>query len=88
MWKAPELLRDPSLLPTCEADIYTFGLLIYSIITGQAPYEEENIKSNYESKLNIFIKMILPFPWSKQILRKCWWNGLKNKKNHVTSRYF
>lgn len=35
-WAAPELLRGKQ--PTMESDIYSFGVILYEILSGQKPH--------------------------------------------------
>jgi len=38
-WVAPEILSDNSMPYTEKADIYSFGLVLWEIVTGKTPYE-------------------------------------------------
>ncbi|CAK0789575.1 unnamed protein product [Prorocentrum cordatum] len=38
-WMAPELLTGVAVPPAAAADLYSFGLLAYFIVTGRRPFE-------------------------------------------------
>ncbi|KAG2134529.1 kinase-like protein, partial [Suillus clintonianus] len=43
-WTAPELLEIPEddaiIIPTSNSDIYSFGCIMFQVLTGKAPYSE------------------------------------------------
>ena len=43
-WMAPELLEDDR--PTTRSDIYSFGMTLLEVLTGELPFS--NLKSNYQ----------------------------------------
>jgi len=46
-WMAPEVYRDRGQKPECSADVYSFGRLVYFVLTGRKPlgeYTEPQIK--------------------------------------------
>jgi len=47
-WKAPELISMPSTKPSKAADVYSFGCLLFCIVSGKQPMQEldaEEIKA-------------------------------------------
>lgn len=44
LWKAPELLRDPSppMRGSQKGDVYSFGIVLYEIIGRKGPWGETN----------------------------------------------
>uniref|UniRef100_W8AIX8 Guanylate cyclase n=1 Tax=Ceratitis capitata TaxID=7213 RepID=W8AIX8_CERCA len=37
-WKAPELLRDPSVYGTQKGDVYAFAIIMYEIVSRKGPF--------------------------------------------------
>ncbi|XP_033638736.1 atrial natriuretic peptide receptor 1-like [Asterias rubens] len=52
LWKAPELLKDPTKGPTKEGDIYSLAIIMQEVIMRGVPFE-------YECKNNVDAKTIL-----------------------------
>lgn len=42
LWKAPELLRNPTLLGNQKTDIYAFGIILHEIIGRHGPFGIDN----------------------------------------------
>jgi len=40
-WAAPEVLRGEQ--PSEASDVYSFGLVIYEMLTGNVPYESRSL---------------------------------------------
>ena len=38
LWKAPELLRDPTMKGTQKGDVYSFALILYEINGRSGPF--------------------------------------------------
>ena len=36
---APEVFRDPSLPRTVKYDVYSFGILLWELLSGEKPFE-------------------------------------------------
>lgn len=41
LWIAPEHLRQSECLTSREGDVYSFGIIVYEIVSRQEPYENE-----------------------------------------------
>jgi serine/threonine protein kinase len=82
---APEVLRGKSY--TQAADIYSFGMVMYFIITGRQPFE--NCAHDYELALNICngVRPEIPeMPELKSnlfidLMKKCWDSNPDNRPN-------
>ncbi|GBO36678.1 Guanylate cyclase 32E [Araneus ventricosus] len=57
LWKAPELLRDPSspTSGTQKGDIYSFGIILYEIISRKGPYGHISMTPSGKGQNDIFI---------------------------------
>ncbi|XP_013384406.1 guanylate cyclase 32E [Lingula anatina] len=43
LWKAPELLRSPSIRGSQEGDVYSFGIILHEIITRDGPWGDTEL---------------------------------------------
>jgi serine/threonine protein kinase len=76
-WRAPEVLQavknndKPTL--SRAADVYSYGMLCYELLTGQIPFEEcarldyDVVLSGKRPKLPAYVNLTM-----KQLLRACW----------------
>lgn len=39
-WAAPEILRDPANADYLLADVYSFGIILWELLTREQPYED------------------------------------------------
>lgn len=78
MYTAVELLKDRNnviLKPNKPADVYSFGILLYEIVTKNRQYRQLDLKEvitkfaeeNFRPKLPENIK-----PDIKNLIRRCW----------------
>lgn len=67
LWKAPELLRDPSplLRGSQKGDVYSFGIVLYEIIGRKGPWGETTYNHDGE-----FITSLLSCPFVKYYVEK------------------
>jgi serine/threonine protein kinase len=80
-WRAPEILQavksrniQPELF-TKSADVYSYGMTCYEIVTGRLPFELEDLRAtDYDvvirgerPKLPSDIK-----PWMRDLITRCW----------------
>ncbi|VDN34866.1 unnamed protein product [Cylicostephanus goldi] len=50
LWVAPEHIKDPTLPPTKEGDIYSFGIVCSEIITKKSAWDLENQDYDLDGK--------------------------------------
>ncbi|POG59121.1 kinase-like domain-containing protein [Rhizophagus irregularis DAOM 181602=DAOM 197198] len=82
---APEVLRDKPY--TQAADVYSFGMVMYFIITGRQPFE--NRAHDHQLVLSICNGIrpeILEIPelksnWYIDLMKKCWDQNPENRPN-------
>lgn len=43
LWTAPELLRNPSFLPTKEADVFSFSIICQETLAMRCPYGDNDV---------------------------------------------
>jgi len=78
-YRAPELCdeqSDQQVAYTSKADIYSYGSLLYELLTGGKPYHELNdsstqLKSYKKEKVHPTLPDRVPMKW-REILNDCW----------------
>jgi len=71
-WTAPEVIRGEKY--TEKADIYSFGIILWELLTRQQPYKERNFMGVGMDVLNGVRPSIpesCPKPFAK-LMKKCW----------------
>ena len=66
LWKAPELLREPSAVPTIQSDVYAFGILVHELVHRRGPFgvrEDGHDPSEVEIK-SLFTCSLLHFSFT------------------------
>eukprot|EP01117_Protostelium_nocturnum_P007334 TRINITY_DN2624_c0_g1_i1.p1 TRINITY_DN2624_c0_g1~~TRINITY_DN2624_c0_g1_i1.p1 ORF type:complete len:1555 (-),score=571.21 TRINITY_DN2624_c0_g1_i1:63-4487(-) len=72
-WSSPELLENGGY--TEKADIYSFGLVLWSILTGVEPWETKNEFQTIYAVLTSDERPIIPegtIPKVKELIEICW----------------
>jgi len=76
-WSSPELLRERNptpLKPTTSDDIYSYGVLLWEILTGQIPFSgasRESLTKEMEEGNRLSIPETVPEDLSV-LIRSCW----------------
>jgi len=55
-YMAPEVFKDPNVARTTKYDVYSFGILLWELLTGQQPFEH-GMDIIQLLKVDIFHKM-------------------------------
>jgi serine/threonine protein kinase len=72
VWLAPEVMKDR--IYTEKADIYSFGVMLYEMLTRKQFFEDERFFSKMEQRIIAGERPELPpcFPELEQLIRECW----------------
>ncbi|XP_022100537.1 atrial natriuretic peptide receptor 1-like [Acanthaster planci] len=66
LWKAPELLRQPSKAVTKEGDVYAVGIIIQEVVTRGLPFDQER-HANMDIKA--ILEKLITIPQSSKPFR-------------------
>lgn len=77
-WRAPEILqqlkeRKARVHFTSEADVYSYGMTFYEVLTGRIPFKEYK-SSDFDHVLR-GVRPTLPDhvpPWVRDLIHRCW----------------
>ncbi|KAH8583376.1 kinase domain-containing [Cryptosporidium sp. chipmunk genotype I] len=81
-WMAPEILRGEGF--TKSADVYSFGIILWEMITKKIPHEDLNINHIVASVGYGHKKLIIPenIPSTiKSVIKKTWSRNVRNRPN-------
>ncbi|XP_010545236.1 PREDICTED: mitogen-activated protein kinase kinase kinase 7-like [Tarenaya hassleriana] len=84
IWYAPEVLteleQDPDGIPkskfTHKADVYSFAMVCFELITGKVPFEDGHLQGDKMTKnIRMGERPLFPFPSPKylvSLIKRCW----------------
>ncbi|KAK8453149.1 hypothetical protein SEVIR_5G237700v4 [Setaria viridis] len=80
IWYAPEVLEkesgDPSARRTEKADVYSFGMICFELLTGKVPFEDNHLQGDKTSKnIRAGERPLFPFQAPKYLVsltKRCW----------------
>eukprot|EP00850_Spirogloea_muscicola_P017558 SM000152S01546 [mRNA] locus=s152:153740:161065:- [translate_table: standard] len=77
-WMAPELLDGRSSLVTEKVDVFSFGIVMWELLTGDEPYTNMHYGAIIGGILNDTLRPPVPHgchpPW-KDLMERCWANS-------------
>ncbi|KAJ8634634.1 hypothetical protein MRB53_008901 [Persea americana] len=74
-WMAPELLSGKSSMVTEKIDIYSFGIVMWELLTGEEPYGDMHCASIIGGIVNNTLRPQIPTwcdPEWKSLMESCW----------------
>ncbi|KAK7265293.1 hypothetical protein RJT34_32911 [Clitoria ternatea] len=74
-WMAPELLSGKSNMVTEKIDVYSFGIVMWELLTGDEPYADMHCASIIGGIVNNTLRPKLPTwcdPEWKSLMESCW----------------
>jgi len=101
-YAAPETLRSPNIKPKKEQDTYSFGMILYVILSGSRPYRQASLESAFiesiirgdrpdEEAINE-LKVTLDetnqriLDVLQSMMRKCWAQDPSHRSNMIQIR--
>ncbi|KAE9460205.1 hypothetical protein C3L33_07891, partial [Rhododendron williamsianum] len=83
IWHAPEILAEQEHLGsigncryTAKADVYSFGMICFELLTGKVPFEDSHLQGDKMSRnIRTGERPLFPFPSPKyltSLTKKCW----------------
>lgn len=74
-WMAPELLSGKSNMVTEKIDVYSFGIVMWELLTGEEPYSDMHCASIIGGIVNNSLRPQVPAwcdPEWKSLMESCW----------------
>lgn len=74
-WMAPELLSGKSNMVTEKIDVYSFGIVMWELLTGEEPYSDKHCASIIGGIVNNTLRPQIPTwcdPEWKSLMESCW----------------
>ncbi|KAK4753910.1 hypothetical protein SAY87_002014 [Trapa incisa] len=74
-WMAPELLSGKSNMVTEKIDVYSFGIVMWEVLTGEEPYADMHCVSIIGGIVNNSLRPQIPTwcdPEWKSLMESCW----------------
>ncbi|KAK4772349.1 hypothetical protein SAY86_014124 [Trapa natans] len=74
-WMAPELLSGKSNMVTEKIDVYSFGIVMWELLTGEEPYADMHCASIIGGIVNNSLRPQIPTwcdPEFKSLMESCW----------------
>ncbi|KAH6772272.1 kinase superfamily with octicosapeptide/Phox/Bem1p domain-containing protein [Perilla frutescens var. hirtella] len=74
-WMAPELLSGKSNMVTEKIDVYSFGIVMWELLTGDEPYTDMHCASIIGGIVNNSLRPQIPMwcdPEWKSLMESCW----------------
>ncbi|KAL4571284.1 hypothetical protein LXL04_018042 [Taraxacum kok-saghyz] len=74
-WMAPELLSGKSQMVTEKIDVYSFGIVMWELLTGDEPYTSMHCASIIGGIVNGTLRPTIPTwcdPEWKSLMERCW----------------
>ncbi|KAJ1264291.1 hypothetical protein BS78_09G252200 [Paspalum vaginatum] len=76
IWYAPEVLEQEVAKCTEKADVYSFGMLCFELLTGKIPFEDNHLQGEHMSKnIRAGERPLFPFQTPKyltSLTKRCW----------------
>ncbi|PUZ55756.1 hypothetical protein GQ55_5G238000 [Panicum hallii var. hallii] len=80
IWHAPEVLEkesgDPAARRTEKADVYSFAMICFELLTGKVPFEDNHLQGDKTSKnIRAGERPLFPFQAPKYLValtKRCW----------------